>query len=220
MIKVLIAEDQQLFRDLLEMMLSSNDDIQVTGGARDGNEAFEMARTQQPDVVLMDIHMPVCNGIEAVKKIKAAGLPCKILVLTASYGEEDVSDAIRSGADGYILKSVSKEELALAIRSVHTGMEVLHKDVREVARRPVPRVTAERREVKILLISGIEVKLNERELKIIKMVVDGKTTSEIAQELYLAEGRVRNIITELISKLMLKDRTQLAVFAIRHHLVD
>lgn len=220
MINVLIAEDQALFRDLLEMMLSSSDDIQVTGSASDGNEAFKLAQDTTPDVILMDIHMPVCNGIEAVRKIKAAGLPCKILVLTASFGEEDVSDAIRSGADGYILKSVSKEELALAIRSVHTGMEVLHRDVREVARRPQPRITGDRKESKVLLISGIEVKLAERELKIMKYVVDGKTTAEIAQELYLAEGRVRNIITELISKLMLKDRTQLAVFAIRHRLVD
>lgn len=219
MIRVLIADDQQLFVELLEIMLQASSDITVVAGANNGLEAFEKVKKYVPDVVLMDIFMPEHDGLEAIREIRKAKLNTKILVLSSSTGQEDVSEAIRQGADGYIPKSIGKEELILAIKTVHMGMEVLHKDIREKARSDTQRTVRRKGDTTIVMIEDFEVELSARDLEIIQMIIDGKTTGEMARELFLAEGRIRNIITELISKLMLKDRTQLAVFAMKNQLV-
>lgn len=220
MIKLIIADDQQLFRDLLEHMLKNNSEIEVVACVQNGCEAVDAIELQKPDVVLMDITMPVCSGIEALKKIRVKGIKTKILVLSASHDEQNVSEAMRHGADGYILKSVNKDELILAIKSIYSDMEVIHKDIREIARNAVTKPAYNRKNQMLIRVNGIDVELSQRELAVIGMVVEGKSTAEMAKELFVAEGRLRNIITEIISKLMLKDRTQLAVFAIKHGLLD
>jgi DNA-binding NarL/FixJ family response regulator len=220
MIKVLIADDQQLFRDLLSFMLTSSDDIEVVGKAKNGDEAIGFAKSQEVDVILMDIEMPQTNGIEAIRKIKAFSEDIKILVLSASSDVDNVSEAIDLGADGYVLKDIRTEELANAIRGVHSGLEVVHKDVRERFKEGKNRPVRKNGDKTIVTVHDFEIELSKRDLEMIQMIVDGKTNGEMAQELFLAEGRVRNIITEIISKLMLKDRTQLAVFAIKNKLVE
>ena len=142
MIKVLIVDDQQLFRDLLAHMLSASEETEVLGSAESGPEAAELASKLKPDVVLMDLEMPGGGGLEATRRIKKENPEVKILILTVSHGHSDVSEAIRNGADGYILKSVSKAELILAIQSVYNGMEVIHRDVREHARNISPAGSA------------------------------------------------------------------------------
>lgn len=220
MIKVLITDDQQLFRDLLDMMLSNSEEIQVVGSAKNGDEAIGLIKEHQPDLVLMDLSMPVCSGLEAIRKMKEEKLSTKILVLSASTGEHDLYEAIRFGADGFVPKDISKQELLLAIRSVVSGLEVIHEDIRKHARQGASRIVSKRGDKTIVTLVDFEVELSERELEIIKMIIDGLTTGEMAKTLFLTEGRVRNIITEIISKLMLKDRTQLAVFAIKNGIVS
>ncbi|OPL08501.1 MAG: hypothetical protein AVO33_11145 [delta proteobacterium ML8_F1] len=219
MIKVLLADDQQLFRDLLSFMLTNIDDIEVVGKAKNGDEAIRLAKTEAVDVILMDIEMPETNGIEAIRSIKAYSEAIKILVLSSSSDIDNVSDAIDLGADGYVLKDIKTEELANAIRGVHSGLEVVHKNVREQFNQGKKRPVRKNRDKTLVTVHGFEIELSKRDIEVIQMIVDGKTNKEMAGELFLAEGRVRNIITEIISKLMLKDRTQLAVFAIKNKLV-
>ena len=166
--------------------------------------------------------MPTCNGIEATKLIKSKYPDIKILILTASSDEDDVTEAIQNGADGYILKDIGTEELILSIKSTAVGLKIVcndifnsisHiKDVKVVTQNHTSRSKA-------LNIDGISVSLSDRERKIIKMIVEGNDNKQISNSLFIAQGTVKNSITEIISKLELKDRTQLAVFAIKHGLV-
>ena len=218
MIRTLIADNQQLFRDLLEYTLKDSNEIEVAGSVENGIEAVKAAMEYLPDVVILDPAIPA--GIYAVKKIKENGLETKILVLTESREIKDVTTALDSGADGYLLKRVGKEELIVAIKAVHYDMGIIDKSIRKIAYKSLSLTRKSGRDRNLIRINGIEVKLSDRELRIIEMIVEGMSNSDMARELFITEGRLRNIITELISKLMLKDRTQLAVFAIRSGLVQ
>lgn len=218
MIRTLIADNQQLFRDLLEYTLKDSNEIEVAGSVENGIEAVKAAMEYLPDVVILDQAIPA--GIYAVKKIKENGLETKILVLTESREIKDVTTALDSGADGYLLKRVGKEELIVAIKAVHYDMGIIDKSIRKIAYKSLSLTRKSGRDRNLIRINGIEVKLSDRELRIIEMIVEGMSNSDMARELFITEGRLRNIITELISKLMLKDRTQLAVFAIRSGLVQ
>lgn len=219
MIKVLIADDQILFRDLMEHMLESCEDIHVVACTQNGSDILSLAKIHQPDVILMDLDMPVCNGIDATKALKKELLETKVLVLTASSEEATVIEAMISGADGYLLKSISKNDLILAVKSVYAGMEVIHKDVRQHARNASASSAIDVKHRTKIRVNDIDVFLSEREIEIIQKIVEGEETPDIARYFFIAEGRLRNIITEILSKLMLKNRTQLAVFAIKHNLV-
>lgn len=219
MIKVIIADDQELLRDLLEQMLKNYSDIEVAGCAANGLEAISLALLHKPDVVLMDIDMPECNGLEAAQEIKRACPETKILILTISKGGDDIREALDSGVDGYILKSVSPEELVMAIKGVYSNMEIIHKDIRTLAKARSEMLANRIGNKTRIVVNGISVELSDRELDVIKKIIEGKSSTEMASELFVTEGRLRNIITEVISKLMLKDRTQLAVFAIKNKLV-
>ncbi len=220
MIKVIIADDQQLFRDLLEHMLKGSGDISVQAAVSTGCEAVSEAKKHQADVILMDVHMPECSGIDAVRTIKSEGLDIKVLMLTSSHEEDDVAEAMGSGADGYVLKSISKDELILAIKSVHSGMSVIHQDARRLSNSASGIKVRHEGNRTIVRIDEMDVVLTERDIRIISMLIEGKTSEEMAKELFLAEGRLRNVITEMLSKLMLKDRTQLAVFALKNKLAE
>jgi DNA-binding NarL/FixJ family response regulator len=218
MIKVLIVDDQQLLLDLLNHMLSNAEDIDVVATGRDGNQAIALAEKHQPDVILMDIQMPNCDGIEATKRIKKHHPEIKILILSSSSEDRDVHKALSSGADGYILKTIHEEELFAVITSVYANIEVIHEDVKNAAIRSRMGDFSEE-EGKIVMVEGVKVKLSERDLDIIKMIIEGKSTKEMAAALFVSEGRLRNIITELIQKLMCENRTQLAVYALQNDLV-
>lgn len=218
MTRVIIAEDQKLLRESFKNIIENNSDIKVVACATNGNEAYDLCKEYMPDVVLMDLSMPICNGTEATKTNKAELPSVKVLVLTASNDKSDVTDAISNGADGYILKDISTEELILSIKSTSLGLGIITKDILS------PMILNLRKEnkkakKKIIDINGINISLTERELKIVSMIVDGKDNKEIASSLFIAEGTVKNIITEIISKLSLRDRTQLAVYAVKNGLV-
>lgn len=161
--------------------------------------------------------MPIINGIETLKKIRAENLPFKVLMLTASTELEVAEEAIAAGANGYLLKSVAKERLMLAIKSIHAGMDVFDSSVYDAKTK---RTVDKHSKGVTVDVGGVKVEITERELKIMQFTAEGMSVVDMANILYLTEGRVRNIVTELLGKLMLKDKTQLVVFAIKHNLVE
>lgn len=216
MLKIMIVDDQRLLRESFKIMIENNSDMKVVASAANGKEAYELCSEYNPDVVLMDISMPVCGGVEATKMIKAKYPLIKVVILTSSEDEEDAAGALSCGADGYILKNVGKDELILSIKSAAIGLEIIHKDV---FRWLTMNINKEKHESKTIKLNDIKVSLTDREMQIIKMIVDGKDNKEIGAAIFIAEGTVKNIITEIISKLQVKDRTQLAVFAVKNDLV-
>lgn len=218
MTTVIIAEDQKLLRESFKNIIENNSDIKVVACATNGKEAYNLCNEYKPDVVLMDLSMPICSGTEATKLIKSDFPSIKVLILTASNDETDVADSISNGADGYILKDISAEELIISIKSASLGLGIITKDVLS----PIVlnlRKENKKAKKKTVTIEGINISLTERELKIVSMIVDGKDNKEIGSSLFIAEGTVKNIITEIISKLQLRDRTQLAVYAVKNNLV-
>lgn len=218
MTTIIIAEDQKLLRESFKNIIENNSDIKVVASATNGKEAYELCKKHKPDVVLMDLSMPICNGTEATKLIKTDFPSTKVLILTASNDKNDVTEAINNGADGYVLKNIGTEELILSIRSTSLGLGIVDKDLLEPMVLNFSKENKKSRSITVD-VSGINVSLTERELNILSMIVDGKDNKEIGTSLFIAEGTVKNIITEIISKLQLKDRTQLAVYAVRNELV-
>ncbi|MCO1601644.1 response regulator transcription factor [Desulfosporosinus nitroreducens] len=219
MLKVLIADDQKLLRESFKTIIENNGDMKVVACAANGREAYELCGEFNPDVVLMDISMPLCSGTEATKLIKSNYPQIKVLIVTASDDESDVSEAINNGANGYILKNVGTEELMLAIKSTFHGLQIMHKDVfrpESFNRFPKEKVKIQTNKVTI---NAIDVMITDREMEVIRMIVEGKDNKEISASMFIAGGTVKNTITTIISKLQLKDRTQLAVFAIKNHLI-
>lgn len=218
MITVIIAEDQKLLRESFKNIIENNSDIKVVACATNGKEAYTLCKEYRPNVVLMDLSMPLCNGTEATKLIKSDFPNIKVLILTASNDKTDVIDAIRNGADGYVLKDIGTEELIISIKSTSLGLGIITKDILSPM---VSNLCNENGNTKnkTIDVSGINISLTIREIKIIAMIVDGNDNKEIGAALFIAEGTVKNSITEIISKLQLKDRTQLAVYAVRNGLV-
>ncbi|AOT69307.1 response regulator transcription factor [Geosporobacter ferrireducens] len=220
MLKVLIADDQKLLRESFKSIIENNSDIKVVGCVKNGQEAYDFCKGFMPDVILMDISMPVCKGTEATKRIKSKYPEIKILILTSSSDKWDIAEAIESGADGYIVKDIGMEELILSIRISAAGLGIVHRDVLNCACfNNKEESVQENRKSKTVKVEGIDIPLTEKELSIIEKIVAGKDNKEIGTMLFLAEGTVKNKITEITSKLHLKDRTQLAVFAIKNNLV-
>lgn len=218
MIKLLLVDDQILLLDLMEQMLKDSEEIEVVARVEEGSEAVRLAGEYRPDVILMDLIMPGMGGIEATKMIKAANPGIKILILTTSTETEDISEALSAGADGYILKSMNRKDLLLSIAGVYRNLEIIQGEVSEKLR--LQKVSGPSRPggSQEISINGITVSLTPREREIIALVVEGKSTAEMAATLFLSEGRIRNVITEILGKLQLKDRAQLAVFALKNKL--
>lgn len=217
-IKLIIADDQKIIRQSLKLIIEeSNHDIEVIATVSNGKQAYEYCCQQLPDIILMDVSMPECNGIEATKLIKAKFPQVNILILT-SYEDDSVAyEAIQSGADGYLSKDVGKDELILSILSTAAGLGVIQKDIlHTVSASNKYHTTAGKNPTEV---NGIPVNLTDRQIDIIKKIVDGYDNKQISSELFIAEGTVKNSITEIISKLQCKDRTQLAVFALKNNLI-
>ncbi|MCI8659017.1 MAG: response regulator transcription factor [Lachnospiraceae bacterium] len=206
MIRVVIADDIQILRQGLEAILLRDEELQVVGLAADGREAWELCRTKEPDVVLMDMRMPEYDGSWGIRKIKADFPRIKILVLTTFDDRETVEAAIESGADGYILKEMEDSRVIQSVKAVCAGIRVFGDSVFEEMRRQI--FSGKEKAGKV---EGI----TPREREIMQCVARGMDNREIAAELFLAEGTVRNHISRILEKLKLKDRTQLAVFTVK-----
>lgn len=207
--KILICDDQAVIRDGLELLLKLEKDFQVVGCAQDGAEAIELAARHQPDLVLMDLKMPGMNGIEATREIRRRFPHIKVLVLTTYDDDEWVFDAIRAGADGYLLKDTPRQKLIEAVRGTVEGKAFVDP---AVAGKLIQQAAGQQPQPASLLTQ----KLTERELDVLRLLAKGMTNAEIAAALYLSEGTVRNHVSAILEKLGVYDRTQAAVIAIQH----
>ncbi len=206
-VRVLLVDDQALFREALATLLSVRGEVDVVGQAGDGREALEQAAALQPDVVLMDLHMPVLDGIAATRRLRVEQPGTRVLALTTFDDDEDVFAALRAGAVGYLLKDVSGDRLVEALLAAARGESVLQPSV---AARVVARVAAlpddgPRRPQPLV------VPLSDRELAVLRLLAEGGSNREIAAALYLAEGTVKNHVTNVLAKLGARDRTQAAL---------
>lgn len=213
MIRVLICDDQEVVREGLRVILSSAADLEVVGLAGDGVEALELIPQTNPDLVLMDLKMPGVNGVQATRQIRSHYPHIHVLVLTTYDADEWVFDAIRSGAAGYLLKDTPSSELVAAVRGTaagktHVDPAVAGKLFAQVAQNPTASDTT------------ITVDLSEREREVLRLLAHGLTNTDIARQLHLSEGTVRNYVSAVFAKLGVSDRTQAAVIALRHGLVD
>lgn len=213
MIHVLICDDQDIVREGLATILSTSAGIEVVNTASDGEQALEMIAQAPPDVVLMDLKMPGMGGVLATERIRSRFPDVKILVLTTYDADEWIFDAIRSGASGYLLKDTPREDLIRAIKGTALGKTHIDPSVAgtlfDIA---ASRARAPRTDLFDML--------SERELEILKCIARGLPNAEIAKQLYLSEGTVRNYVSDILSKLDVDDRTQAAVLALRHGLLD
>lgn len=212
-IKVLIVDDHQVVRQGLRTFLELQPDIIVVGEAGDGQSAVEMVRQLQPDVVLMDLVMPRLDGVSATRQVKALESGVKVIALTSFTEDDKVFPAIQAGASSYLLKDVSPDDLVEAIRAVHGGEARLHPDI---ARKLMEQVAQQSSPIR----QGVPEELTGRELEVVQLVAQGRNNHEIAQALVISEKTVKTHISNVLGKLHLDDRTQLAIYAIKHGLVD
>ena len=211
--KVIICDDQDIVRDGLELLLKLESDIDIVGIASDGAEAVEMAVRNKPDLVLMDLKMPVMNGVDATREIKAKCPGAKILVLT-TYGTDDwVLDAIRAGASGYLLKDSPREGVLSAIRGTIDGKTFVDPSI---AGKILNEISSPKRKTA----TSITSKLTEREVEVLTLLARGLSNEDIAKNLFLSEGTVRNHVSSIVAKLGVSDRTQAALIAVQHGLGD
>ena len=208
LIRILLVDDQPLFREGLRTLLSVHSDFEVVGEAGNGAEAIRLAHSLTPAVVLMDLQMPVLDGVAATRRLHAERPDCRVIVLTTFDDDEMVFDGLRAGAVGYLLKDAPSEKLAEAIRVAARGESFLQpsvaaKVVAEFARLSNRKVTAP---------AALE-PLSGRELEILRLIAQGASNREIADALFLAEGTVKNYVTNILGKLEVRDRTQAALKA-------
>lgn len=207
--KVIICDDQAIIRDGLELLLKLEKDIEIVGLAQDGAEAVELVDQAPPDLILMDLKMPGMNGVEATRRIRARHPDVKVLVLTTYDGDEWVFDAIRAGAAGYLLKDTPREVVIEAIRGTVAGKSF----VDPVVTGKLLEQLANKQEQPASLITD---KLTDREVDVLHLIARGLSNAEIAEELHLSEGTVRNHVSAIFAKLDVADRTQAAILAIQH----
>jgi two-component system NarL family response regulator len=213
-IRVLVVDDQELFRRGLIMLLSVEDDIEVVGEATDGAAAAALASSTAPDVILMDVRMPKQTGIEACASMKDAAPQARIIMLTASDEEADLYEAVKNGASGYLLKDSSIDEVAQAVRVVADGQSLISPSMaiklldefKQMSRAdrasvPTPRLT-------------------ERELEVLRLVAQGLNNREIAKQLFISENTVKNHVRNILEKLQLHSRMEAVMYAVREKLLD
>ncbi len=206
-LKVLVADDDALIRDSLKLLLELEDDFEVCGVAKDGREAFALCQENQLDLVLMDILMPVMDGVLGTRLIKEHFPAVRVVILTTFKDDAYIREALKNGAEGYILKSQPSDSIMESLRAVAKGNVVLERDVGL----SLPAMLKENRKESLA-----DFELTPREAEILALVGQGLTNREIAARLYLSEGTVRNYVTGLLEKLGLRDRTQLAIFYLQH----
>ncbi|MFC8792279.1 response regulator [Streptomyces cinereoruber] len=207
-IRVLLVDDHQVVRRGLRTFLEVQDDIEVVGEASDGDEGVARAEELRPDVVLMDVKMPGTDGIEALKRLREFANPARVLIVTSFTEQRTVVPALRAGASGYVYKDIDPDALAGAIRSVHAGHVLLQPEVAGalLSQDDTPGGT------------GRGPSLTEREREVLGLIADGRSNREIARALVLSEKTVKTHVSNILMKLDLADRTQAALWAVRHGL--
>lgn len=214
MIKVMIVDDQKIVLEGLKIVINSFEGIDVIATADNGKDAVDNMKIYQPDLILMDIQMPIMNGVEAIKKIKASYEDAKIIILTTFSDEEYIYQGIQNGANGYMLKDTSPEEIVKGIQSVMDGGSLIEPHVatkllnrfNEMASNTYSHQSKE------------DLELTEREMEIVHLIGEGYNNQEVSEELFISVGTVKNNITRILDKLNVRDRTQLAIFAVKHNL--
>ena len=218
-IRTLIVDDHALFRRGLEMVLDAEDDIELVGEASDGEEAVLRAGESLPDIILMDIRMPRSSGIEACRALKELVPSAKIVMLTISDEEEDLFEAIRAGASGYLLKDIPLDELADSVRAVHGGQSLINpsmagKLLTEFA--TLARRDAEDEPAK----HAPAPKLTDREMEVLRLVARGMNNRDIAKELFISENTVKNHVRNILEKLQIHSRMEAVMIAVREKLIE
>lgn len=213
MIKILIADDQELIRDSLKIVLDMNSDMEVVGVAEDGRKVLDQLNKTLPDIILMDIRMPELDGVQCTKAVKEKFPDVKIIILTTFDDDEYVFYALKYGASGYLLKGCSVQELTAAIHTVMNGGSILNQGVINKVVKLFNQLAQANIAVKV---DGSHFEdLNRTEKNIACLVGRGLSNKEIAESLFLSEGTIRNALSSALSKLNLRDRTQLAIWAVQ-----
>lgn len=205
-LKVLIVDDDALIRESLKILLDLEEDIEVIGTVSNGQEAYRFCQNEKPDVILMDVRMPVMDGVLGTKLIKESFRDVKVIILTTFKDDEYIREAIKNGAEGYILKNQSSDSIIDCLRAVYKGNAVFQKDIADAL---ASMMEKEKRKKP-------DVDLTPRETEIMKLISEGLSNKEISVKLYLSEGTIRNYVTALLEKLELRDRTQLAIYYLKN----
>ncbi|AAK78221.1 MULTISPECIES: response regulator transcription factor [Clostridium] len=206
--KVLIVDDDALIRESLSILLDLEDEIEIIGTCANGQEAFDFCKNNRPDIVLMDIRMPIMDGVLGTKVIKESFKDIKVVILTTFKDDEYIKEALKNGAEGYILKNQSSDSIIDSLKAVVNGNMVFEQNVAKTISNFIKEDKSN---------NGLEqYNLTEREMEVLRNIGDGLSNKEIASKLYLSEGTVRNYITSLLEKLELRDRTQLAIFYLKN----
>jgi DNA-binding NarL/FixJ family response regulator len=217
-IRTLIVDDHALFRRGLEMVLDAEQDIELVGEASDGDEAVEKAGESLPDIVLMDIRMPRSSGIEACRAMKEVVPSAKIIILTISDEEEDLFEAIRAGASGYLLKDIPLDEVAETVRAVHGGQSLINPSMAGKLLTEFATLARRDEEERIQRIPAP--RLTEREMQVLKLVARGMNNRDIAKELFISDNTVKNHVRNILEKLQIHSRMEAVMVAVRDKLIE
>lgn len=212
MIRIMIVDDQSLIRDGLAMILNLRPELEVVGTASDGDEVVQKVKQLQPEIILMDIRMPRMNGVEGTRLVREKFPYIKVLMLTTFSDSELIFEALEQGASGYLLKDMETDAIAQAILTVHSGGVVLPQDI-------TVQIIEELKKTKVAVECNPPEQLKqltEREVDVLRAIGLGLNNKEIAEKLFITEGTVKNHVSNLISKLELRDRTQAAIYAVRY----
>ena len=212
-IRVALVDDQAMVRTGLRLILDNESDLTVVGEAEDGDAGFRLVRTDRPDVVLMDVQMPVCDGLEATRRIVEAELDTRVVILTTFERDEYIFEALRLGAAGFLLKNAPPEDLIDAVRIVARGEALLSPSV---TKRVIGSFSSDA--APLAPPPGLD-QLTEREMDVLRLLADGMSNAEIAGQLFVGEATVKTHVSNVLSKLQLRDRVQAVVLAHRHRLV-
>ncbi|MDB5052585.1 MAG: DNA-binding response regulator [Bacilli bacterium] len=216
MIHLLIVDDDPFIRESLKLILDLDDAISVAGTCTNGNEALEFIRQNSTiNVVVMDIRMPECDGVEGTLKIKQFAPDIAILILTTFDDDEYIIEALKNGANGYLLKNIAPDRIIEGIKTVRNGNLLIHPSIAKKLTGLLQPKKQESVPVKACDLLG-QYNLTAAEQQVVHKIAEGKSNKEIAQELFLSEGTVKNYITEILSKLSLRDRTQIAIFYLKN----
>jgi len=213
-IRVLVIDDQELIRQGIATLLSLESGITVVGKAESGEAAIELSKTLSLDIVLMDIHMPGMNGIEALKIIRREQPDCQVLMLTTFNDDDHIVQALQAGACGYLLKDMPSKDLAQALKLAHSGVHQLSEDV---SQRLVERLFEETFSQSVSADSEVDIPVTPRERHVLKLLAIGASNKEIAEQLSISEATVKKHVTSILQSLGLRDRTQAAIYAMKNN---
>lgn len=216
MLKVLLVDDSEILLQSLKIILEQDPGLSVVGTAKNGIEALKLCENLSPQIVLMDVRMPECNGVEGTKLIKGKYPSIKVLILTTFDDQEYIQEAIHNGADGYVLKDINDQDLIAALKSTSKGFSIIQGTVFRTLKTQIKPLVDESPIHSLIL----DYDLSDRECNVIRLIINGFSNKLIASKLEISEGTARNVISNILTKLKLNDRTQLAVFAIKNNFFD